>query len=80
MSVKDARDARRAVRRAGLDDAVAFAFSKTTILVTESNTFRICPCDLRAWRAALELYQREGPRGAWRSIGVGVRKILRGAA
>jgi hypothetical protein len=69
MPPADAKDARRAVRRAGLDDAVAFAFSKTTILVTHSNQFRICPCDLRAWQRAIELY-RCGPRAAWRSIGV----------
>jgi hypothetical protein len=78
MSPRDAADARRAVRRAGLDDAVAFAFSKTTILVTESNRLRICPCDLQAWRSAVELYQHD-PRAAWRSIGLD-RRRLKGAA
>lgn len=67
MVTRDAMDARRAVSRAGLDDAIAFAFAKSSVLVTQNNLMRICRCDLRAWRLALDEYKRD-PRAAWASF------------
>ncbi len=69
MSPRDARDARQAVRRAGLDDAVAYAFAKTTVLITASSRLRWCGCDVEAWQRAIEEYRGEGP-AAWRRLGV----------
>jgi hypothetical protein len=69
MPPTDARDARSAVVRAGLDDAIAYAFARTTILVTASSRLRTCVCDLHAWKTALEEYRRD-PSAAWRSMGV----------
>ena len=69
MTPRDACDARLAFRRAAVDEAIAFAFAKTTVLVTTSMRRRMCQCDLVAWTNAIEEYRRSGI-AAWRSIGV----------
>jgi hypothetical protein len=78
MGTSDALDARLAVYRAGLDDAIAFAFAKTSVLVTQNNLLRICRCDLAAWRLALDEYKRD-PRAAWRSFRIDLGSMSLGA-
>src|SRR5262249_35868911 len=67
MAPADALDVREAARRAGVDDRAAFAFARTTILLTESTWRRLCVCDQRAWENAIVDYT--GP-GSWAALGV----------
>ena len=69
MSAEEARLVRRVIEVAKLDDAVAFAFVRTSVLVTGASRESMCDCDLRAWTAAIDEYAR-GPDAAWRAIGV----------
>jgi hypothetical protein len=69
MSAADARLVRRVIELARLDDAVAYAFVKTTVLVTAASRSSMCDCDLRAWTAAIAEYAG-GPDAAWRAVGV----------
>ena len=69
MSAEEARLVRRVIEVAKLDDAVAFAFVKTNVLVTGASRESMCDCDLRAWTAAIDEYTR-GSEAAWRAIGV----------
>lgn len=62
---------RELVERAGLSDRVAYAFARTRIIVLESQAFRVCPCDLRAWRTACDDYTRMGRVVAWKTLGLG---------
>jgi hypothetical protein len=69
MAREHIADVRRVVKRAGIDDAVAFAFAKTTVLVTVASRPWMCRCDLLAWANAVNEH-RQDPAHAWRSIGV----------
>lgn len=70
MAAAECRIVRELVQRAGLSDRVAFAFATTRILVLESQAFRVCPCDLRAWREACAHYNRMGMVNAWKWRGL----------
>jgi len=69
MSAQEVRDVRHVVKLARIDDAVAFAFAKTTVLVTVTSRPSMCRCDLAAWSSAIDEYKRD-PASAWRSLGV----------
>jgi hypothetical protein len=69
MSAEEARLVRRVIELARIDDAVAYAFVKTTVLVTAASRPSMCDCDLRAWTAAIDEYTGS-PDAAWRAIGV----------
>ncbi len=70
MKPSEARIVRELVERAGLSDRVAYAFASTRIIVLDSQAFRVCPCDLRAWREACSNYTRMGRIVAWQTIGL----------
>jgi hypothetical protein len=53
----------QAMRKAGIDEAIIYAYEKTGgLLVTEENMHLIPEKDLEAWRAAIEEYLAR-PRG-----------------
>jgi hypothetical protein len=55
-----------AMKKAGLDPAIIYAFEKTGLLVTEANDHLISDKDLGEWQAAITEYQAkhgsDGPR------------------
>jgi hypothetical protein len=56
----------QAMRKAGVDPAIIYAFEKTDgLLVTEQNQHLISQADLDAWQAAIDEYEAEhrGKRG-----------------
>ena len=70
MRPAEARSVRELMRRSGLRDDQAFAFARSRIIVSETNRFRVCPCDLASWNRAIRIYNDIGPKGAWKTIGV----------
>jgi hypothetical protein len=50
-----------AMKRAGLDPALVFAFEQTGLLVTEENEHLIPEQDLRVWHAAVARYRAGNP-------------------
>jgi hypothetical protein len=45
-----------AMKQAGIDPAIAYAFEKTGLLVTEANQSLISDADMAEWRAAIDEY------------------------
>lgn len=45
-------------RRANVNPALIYAFSKTGLVVTEENLDRLSPAEIREWKQALRDYQR----------------------
>jgi hypothetical protein len=51
-----------AMRRAGIDPALVYAFEQTGLLVTEDNQHLIPEQDLHAWQAAIDRYHSQHNR------------------
>lgn len=51
-------------------DRFAYAWCRSTVLVSAENRDKFCACDLHNWEEACEEYDEIGPDEAWKSLGV----------
>jgi hypothetical protein len=52
-----------AMRQAGLDPAIIYAFKRTATMVTDSNKHLLSKKELRLWNDAIEEYHRTAESG-----------------